>query len=29
MKHTCRKIRQYMHAAREQAITGYIYGKRG
>jgi hypothetical protein len=29
MKHTGRKIRQYMHAAREQAIIGYIYGKRG
>jgi hypothetical protein len=29
MKHTYRKIRQYMHAAREQAIIGYIYGKRG
>jgi hypothetical protein len=29
MKHTCRKIRQYMHAAREQTIIGYVYGKRG
>jgi hypothetical protein len=29
MKHTCRKIRQYMHPAREQAIIGYVYGKRG
>jgi hypothetical protein len=29
MKHAGRKIRLYMHAAREQAIIGYIYGKRG
>ena len=28
MKHACRKIRQYMHAAREQAIIGCVYGKR-
>jgi len=29
MKHTDRKIRQYLHGARGQAIIGYIYGKRG
>ena len=29
MKHACRKIRPCMHAAREQAIIGYVYGKRG
>jgi hypothetical protein len=29
MKHTCRTIRQCMHLAGEQAIIGYVYGKRG
>jgi hypothetical protein len=28
-KHTCRTIRQCMHLAREQAIIGYVYWKRG
>jgi len=28
MKHTCRKMRQRMRAARGQAIIGYVYGKR-
>jgi hypothetical protein len=29
MTHTCRKIRQRVHVAREQAIIGYVYAKRG
>jgi len=29
MKDTCRKVRPCIRAAREQAIIGYVYGKRG
>ncbi len=29
MKHTHQQVNQRMHAAREQAIIRYVYGKRG